>query len=392
MALIVLILSGILIYNCRKSTLFTIMSVFMGYANYSVVMGIYLFPELRPKTLYSQITNVKVYGIGIFLLLLFMVSVLFFFPFKKIDEKDITIAASFIKKEKFNTVLFFVLLTCFCFICIFGYSRAVSARGSSSPVYEYNTILLLSMFYYSGDKKITRYLCYLCAAVYVLTSLFNGTRVEAVICIFIVYLCSIKKKLPVLFIISGLISGIILMNFIGIFRGNYGSIVDGFRTSIQHLWKSKLVFNTCTHAYFPSLCMIEVFQNYSFHDAVYFGSRFLSTIIMGQSRITDGDLISYVGRTYYHNNGGWSLGFFYVWFSYLGALLYGILLRIYARLSTIKTTPFYQCLAIYFVATIPRWYLYGPWSCTRGILICSIIFGFFNQIDNLSRKKGKLLI
>ena len=39
---------------------------FIAYSNYSIAVGVYLFPEIRPTALYAQFTGVDLYGRTIF--------------------------------------------------------------------------------------------------------------------------------------------------------------------------------------------------------------------------------------------------------------------------------------------------------------------------------------
>lgn len=374
-ALLVIALSAAYVYKCRNSTLLLV-SVFIAYSNYSIAVGVYLVPELRSEYLYPQIVDVQVYGIGIALMMLFMVAVLIFLP-PGISKKEENFLSNFIKPENYNKPLFLLLTIVFFLILVFGYTRTSDGRGTSSAIYEYAVVILIFMFYYSGDNKYFRFICYICAILYVSTSLMNGTRIEALSCLLVVYLCTVRKKVPVGLLLSVFFVGSVIMNFVGMLRGNYDSLSTGLKEAAAGLWKSKFVFDTCTYAYFPSLCMIEQFKEYSLQDGMYFFSRFIQTIIKGQLRVPDGDLIAYVREIYFHNYGGVTIGFFYVWFSYLGSLVYGWIVGFYAKFineTDKESAPVKQCAMLYFVATVPRWYLYGPWSFTRGILLCCIAF------------------
>lgn len=374
-AISVLLLSFVLVYRCRNSTLFRIVALFIAYSNYSIVIGIYLFPEMRPRYLYPQITDIEVYGIGIAMMFLFLAAILCFLP-QTFSNGDEPFACQFVKPQNHNALMFYGMGLLFLMVTVLGYSRSSGGRGSSSALYEYGLIFLILMFYFSGGKKINTGICFALAALYVLTSLMNGTRIEALECMLILYFCGVRIKIPNALLIPLFIVGLVMFNLIGMFRGNNGSLMQGIADSFTRLIDSKLVFDTCTHAYFPALCMIEQFKHYDLRQAAYFLIRFLQTIVLGQSRVENGDLIQYVSKFYYHNFGGVSVGFFYVWFSYLGSLIYGAVYALYARLSNTlqkNSTPLKLGIGLYFAVTVPRWYLYGPWSFTRGILICIVV-------------------
>jgi len=391
LAIGVLVLSVLFVFKCRKNMMLLIMSIFISYCNYSVSVGIYLFPDSNTCPFYSQITDIRVYGIGIVLLFLFMYFIVLFMPNNFVDSSA-SFAKVFIRKENNDALLFAVITAGYIFILFSGYEIVGNARGITSPLYEYNNVLLILMFYYSGDYNFRKIISSFLAIVYSLTSFLNGTRIEAIICIIIVLLCLLKKKIPVPLIISSIIVGLVVFNIIGIFRGNYQTDSNMIQLAVDKLVENKMVFDTCTFAYFPMLCMVEMFLEYSFVDAMYFLFRFFLTIILGVVGIEDGNLIHYVLDSYFHAGGGFSLGFFYVWFSYLAPLIFAMIVcfiinSIVREKQSCRDSKL--AVVLYLIATVPRWYLYGPWSLTRGLLICFIVFLLSNIIHkNLSNLKA----
>lgn len=53
----------------------------------------------------------------------------------------------------------------------------------------------------------------------------------------------------------------------------------------------KLVFNTCTRAYFPVLCIIKQFKASSFQKSLHYLGAFLLIIVLGVNRVKNGDLM-----------------------------------------------------------------------------------------------------
>ena len=386
----VLVLSLILIWLYRNSMVLFLMGIFIGYCNYSVVVGIYLSPDLRPVYLYPQIIDIEVYGIGISLLFLFMLSMVCLAPVIENNLKN-NFSKQFVRNENRNQILFFLALALFLLIIFLGYQSFEDSKGESSPIYEYGTILVILMFYYCGNNKTLKFLATLSSIIYVLTSIMNGTRVEALVCLFILILCFARKNISKLNIFIGMIIGIVIFSSIGIIRGNWNYAQGDLTIIASKIFESKFVFDTCTYAYFPMLCMIEQFKQYIFESGFYYLVRFLMTIIVGVSRITDGDLIKISRESYFHNYGGISLGFFYVWFSYLGSLVFAIAINQYIKLTSLvssKITDIKLCAVLYAVATVPRWYLYGPWPLFRGVIICLlgfVIFKLANKIIMLNK-------
>lgn len=386
-AVAVLALSAIWVYQCWNVLCLLVISLFIAYSNYSIVVGIYLDETLRPSYLYPQITDVNVYGIGIALLFLFMLGLVSLTP--KYKKKIIsTVSISFIRENNYNSVLFFVATIAFLAFLLLGYKPSSGSRGSSSALYEYNIIVLLIMFFYSGNRKKCKIVCSICAGAYVLMSLLNGTRIEALACIIISFLCLTRKEIKRSVLLAGMFLGVVVFSCVGTIRGGTLSAELG-KKILTGLLKNKLVFDTCTHAYFPMLCMIEQFQKFSVSNAVHFLTAFLGTILMGQSRVVDGDLIQTMAKHYYHNYGGVTVGFFWVWFSYIGSAVFAYIVYMYSRLianTSHKTNDLRLCVIIFVTATVPRWYLYGPWSLTRGVLVCIVVFTVFKCGNKILRR------
>lgn len=374
-AVIVIALSLIWVWKCKNNTYTLILSLFIAYCNYSIAMGVYLDPTLRSNEyLYYQITDPRVYGTGIYMVMLFMLYMVIVTPFIKKSSKQDSIL---VRKENHLPILFYVNMILM-FVSIFtGYEVNLNSRGTTSPLYEYSVIFLIMMFYFSGDRKVKKYFCFFSMIVYSLTSVLNGTRVEALACILIFVLCYYKNELKPWFIMTCMLGGLLLFSSIGVIRGNWSNISSGsFFGILSGIAKNKMVFDTCTYAYFPMLCMIEQFSPYNLFEGIGYFFRFVLSVFLGQSRVQGADLIVAVRENYFHNYGGCTVGFFYTWFYYYGALLFGIIVQKYIKVicSHIKKTDYGKIALTYVVATVGRWYLYGPWAFTRGVLVCSLIY------------------
>ena len=374
-------------YKCWNNGYLIILSMFITYSNYSIVMGIYLDESLRPRALYPQITDLETYSIGIFLLFLTMLSLMILSP--KCKKNNVKVAKEFIKSSNKNDIMFLILVIAFLSIVIFGYTRQENSRGTLTTIYEYASILMIYMFYFSGNCKYQKNICAFCCSIYALTSLLNGTRIEALMCILVFVLCYFENELDPKILLLVMSIGLCIFSIIGNVRGNWLLMKGNLNEFGSVLLKNKLVFDTCTHAYFPMICMINLYKDYSFPVAMNYLVRFILTIFIGSNRVVDGNLSRVVRTSFVHNHGGVSQGFFFVWFSYAGVLIFSFIILAYMGLiNNEKTvlTPTKCCAIIYIVSSVPRWYLYGPWSLFRGVLICIIFFKIFTYLGRITQK------
>jgi len=389
-AWLVIIFSVILIAKSKNNILLFIISFFIGYSNYSIAMGVYII-NLRSNYLYPQIIDISVYGRGI--LILFLLEILMIALMPNLKRNSRSISELFINENNKNNIFVILLFLLGLFIVFYFYTPSInSSRGSSSPVYEYSIILIIIMFYFSGRDKKNLALIYLISIIYILQSFMSGNRIEAISCIIAVFLCTYKRKIKWYNLLIPIFVGLVAMNFIGNFRDTMNVTSSGIIMALDDLWKEKLVFNTCTYAYFPGLCMIKYSYSLSYYRSLYYLKQFIYTIFLGQSRAIDGDLIGVVRKYYFHNDGGLTLYFFYLWFGWGGTIIFAIILKFYYRTVEFfeilnREKSYYWCMIIYFAATVPRWYLYGPWPLFRGMLICMILFFAFLYLNKVIRYK-----
>ncbi len=318
LALITIILSLILVYKCWNNKLLFLISLFIAYSNYSICVGIYLDPTLRPIYLYPQITDVSVYGLGILMLFLFTFILTMLM---ERGNKSINLEKVLIRKDNRNDYIFVFLYVLLITIILLGYKVNEGGRGNPSVIYEYGNIVLITLFYYSVRNKILIKLSVFIGIIYCLISFLNGTRIEGLMCSLVLLICAFSD-IKNTTICIGMIFGLILFRIIGSIRGDIVLLFSNPHFYLVQLFKDKLVFDTCTYAYFPMLCMIESFRNIDFSTRIYYLVRFLMTIVIGQSHVKDGNLIVVVKNNYFHNEGGVSMGFFYTWFKEMGCILF----------------------------------------------------------------------
>ena len=64
-------------YRFRKNTSLFICFFFIAYSVYSIVFGVYLYPEIRPDWLYSQFSDNSVFVIGMQCIFLFSITMVY---------------------------------------------------------------------------------------------------------------------------------------------------------------------------------------------------------------------------------------------------------------------------------------------------------------------------
>lgn len=281
--------------------------------------------------------------------------------------------------------MFFVIVI----ISITNYSyNGIATRASGTPLYEYRIIFFIAGMIHSRNSKTGKYFWTITVLLSSGISMVGGNRSDAIpIIIAYVYFyfddVAPKKILPMIF------SAIFLMISLGMYRQTllYG------RFDFAHLWEKvnseKLTFDTAYWAYPPSLAsiaisnvdgLIEKLKLLGYHILyIVEGGKYRDFLFTVYTR-TPG-----YARVIYDNLGGYvSLTYFYYWIGLLSPVLFGAIVYAYIKLynrikySQVKSMirrDLYKGVSAYFVATVPRWFLYNPFSLIRGeaIMVIGVI-------------------
>lgn len=393
LSFLLLLMSIILLWNNRKNLCFFLLSIFIAYSNYSICMGIYI-KKFAPNFLFGQITNPKYYFIGLISLIIFNSIILMInFP---VGGKFYTL-----EKSSYNKLVSIILL-CFIALIILLYYLDVKNIYSSSlinTVFEYCIILFLLLFHYSGNNKIL-FILYTIEVIFFSALVFlQFDRCTALITIFAYLIYHYRKEknyikyLPIIFMI------IFLLISIGEIRliENITDYQTIFKNILDKINSEYLTFDTAIWAYFTSiesiwladLFPLSVRIGHFFELIIYlffgniFNSRHLNMLLGELGLFQAGGYVSATYLFYY-------LGIIGVFI--IPSLIVLCFNHVKKLLGKAKKSNFMFLLTIYICSTVPRWYLYGIFTITRGLIIFTIVFfiiEFISKIINGGVKIGR---
>ena len=135
--ILALIISAYMLYVVRRRADLLIVMLCILYENYSVVVGCYLDPSIRPAWMYRQFTDMRAYGVAALSLLWFEICLLISYQLFRniINDKQLEIKAF----QKNSLIMYFCILAyLICFISQVNFYS--DARASSNVINEYKFI------------------------------------------------------------------------------------------------------------------------------------------------------------------------------------------------------------------------------------------------------------
>lgn len=250
MGAIVVVLSIVLLYKNRKCQPLAIMYLFIGYMNYSVVAGVYWNPEIRPnESLYEQIRDQEVYGIGMIMMLGFM---LILYIEDTIHPHRLCIH---VIEKKENVYLELICTVAFLWIYFTQIDFNTGGRAAGNALSEYRYIAMLFAWSYAPKTKLRRLIWVIIIGTTTIITFAFGNRADAIISAVLLIILwfpkfSFSKLLPFVPAV------IILFKMIAGMRNNLRITLEGILKAVQISAGEWYTTDTYTYAYLPGLLTI----------------------------------------------------------------------------------------------------------------------------------------
>lgn len=380
---VILLLNFYTLIKNRKNWSTFIIFAFILWSNYSVCVANFISPIDSYFTLWKDSeTIIQCMSILLVFSTIFAI-VDFKFPENKIGFYD--------DDFRGNSVVVLFLSLVLAFIMVYGFSRPVEAgtRGNASALYEYSVVIFIVAFYYAR-KRVEKGILSILLFIFVLQDLIFGgrsTALQLLICWFLIFLAhkaKLKHVIPV---------GIVLLlvfSAVGALRGsilNLTSLADAAKSILN----GKLTLDTAYSAFYTSATFIDMEAKISIFERLRLFGRFLLSMLLGGSAVSDSNLPEYTRQYYTHYYGGVLPFYFHFYLGYFGVVINAVYtLWVQKKLLMVRNDSKWKnlkkCLSIYFVCSIPRWYLYSPSPLVRGMIVFGIIYGGCYVINNLRSK------
>lgn len=384
----VLFINALAMIKVRKNWMLFIIAGVIFYSNYSIVFANYLGEIESYFTTFSH-EQVAVEGIAI--LLLFSMGLYLVLP--KVPKKYVH--CSLIKNNRYNLLFVIALCAVLVLIFIYGFGRPdmTGERGTPSPIYEYSIILFIIAIYYSGKNRLLHVLLTGIMALFALQNFIFGGRITGLQLIICWFLCFYINRLTVKKAVPIAIIGLLFLSIIGDMRASFVISLDTIKEVISRLMTKGGSLDTAYSSYFTSLTFILTKDTLSIWWRLNMFGRFLLSMVLGGSAISNSNLPAYTRAYYLHYFGGILPYYAYFYLGIFGIVLLFLYMKILFRLmvSTNETSSgLAKCLAIYLTTSTFRWYLYGPSQLIRGALLCCVCYLFAEFINNeIAKRTGR---
>ena len=398
-AYITLFLSFLTILKFKNNIALFFMFFCIFYFEYSFIVSRYISSTPILPVLYEQIRFDSTYFIGISGVMFFHIGILLFSP----KSKDVVPMSSFLEqtqdKEKNIVSIKSIILTAFISLFIFNY-QIFTIIPLPRTLYEYLIIFFVLAFYYARNEKIMKKVLFVLMFINVAIDFLQGGRAIVLQPILAwLFLCFSKyltaKRMTIVAVV-----GLIFFTALGIYGDNISmgrSISESLsyvspHNMINTFQRRKLALDTSVSAYWTGLTFVEMSNIHSIDMRVGNFVDYISkyTILGGSSGYEQ--LYEQSLQYYIHYNGGIISNYAFYWLGYIGILLlgaiFGKILQYFSSLQN-NASEFSKIFFIYFISTMPRWFLYYPTPLIRGTVLLFIVYVFINFITSNKRKEKK---
>lgn len=390
--ILILFISIYIIYIYRNNFGILLAMLFILYSNYSIVMGVYIDPNIRLDDLYDQITEQSVYGAAITTILVFEITMLIFSIWNNKYAVNHEIIDNSKSRDELSNTDRLITVCCMAVYSIIFITQFKpgenGARATGSPLLEYRCIfMIIGLIYSRGDKKI-RNIWFVILTVTSLMIFIGGNRAEALSPVIAFAVYYIKKINPIKLLIL-MSAAVIAMICIGEFRANFDLSIESIFKVIDKIQRDKLTFDTATCAYFPALGSVYISNGINADDkARILLYNFIYIFAGGEY----GNIrIQFIVKQFFHHlNGFVSPLYFYIWVNIFSGSAFAAIVNGYMRIG-LKRAKLYMSdykygIFIYFCAMTPRWYLYDPFPLIRGMFVYSVFYFIIRAGYNILKR------
>ena len=389
MGYLIITISIVLCYKVRKNEKLLFLFAILGFINISIavsdtiLLGIHVASWQMPlrETVYN------LYAANSTLLFISVINLIMSTKWLDTQAKDIT-KDNF--KRKDNIIIAYGGLAVMYIILLFGYDiNSLNGEGyvsNNNPLIEYAIVIFAVVWLYSGDNRIVIILLKLFSFVYVILSMSFGDRSAAFLMILLYYLLFISEKRKLNLTLIKIITLAFIAILISNFAASYREAADfNFLSIIKDALERGIYSDTVSYSYYASITITAASH---LDDTFGYFLEYLKTLVAGGGSSEFGNLARYVQENYLYNvGGGLYPSYFYFGLGYSGVFFSALILALIIR----KIYSLNNLYALIYQILIPvlsiRWYLYGPTTFYRSILIITSILLLLCYIADLVLKK-----
>ena len=389
-ALLTIALDVYCLIKSRKNIFAFFIFLSILYFDYSVIFSKYFFHLPGFNWIFQYIKYDNTMFVGISCLYFFHAITTLLVKQKFYERKNNIFDKSAICSNIPNTKLneFIILIIIFISIvlldCLFFH-----IYFSMNSIYEYLIIPIVILLVLCKGNYIYNKIVFVLIVLSAAVNIYAGNRVTSLSPLIAYFFVNYYKKINY----KKLLGIMICVIFIYTIFGTYGDLlIDGKNINDlkisdynNKMTKNLFTLDTAYSSYWTGLTFVEstnfIPSDQRRKNFIQYISSY--TILGSKSNYAQ---VTGISRQYYlHWGGGFIMMYFYYWLGVFGVIIISVyfsyLLNVFSKINY-DSNNYVKILFLYFICTIPRWYLYFPTSLFRGIFVLSVVYLIFSIFIN----------
>ena len=336
---------------------------------YAIIFYLYLIPRFifdLPIVYYFQYDDIYFYNKSLLVIIIYLLSLMFFVkPFDN-DFKFPEYSRFFRGNNKIVVLNCLIMLS----IYLFGFSGknitddvkyGTEDFGEKSVFTEYFILFLIIALVHTKNH-IVKWGIILFSVLMMVKCVLYGSRVSALLILLTIFAIEFANRFSVKTIIFSAFIGILVMNLLGILREQSDKELN-FQ-SLARVNPDNIMASTQSNMFYGSVCFVGLLDDEVFTVDTRIKS-FIGFIIRlflpSKLSFEEGSLTDYGQKFTDWGGGAHPATYFYVWFGWLGPVLFGwIIAKLMNLLKNKLINKYWMFVALILIITVPRWYGYEP--------------------------------
>jgi hypothetical protein len=336
---------------------------------YAIIFYLYLIPRFifdLPIVYYFQYDDIYFYNKSLLVIIIYLLSLMFFVkPFDN-DFKFPEYSRFFRGNNKIVVINCLIMLS----IYLFGFSGknitddvkyGTEDFGEKSVFTEYFILFLIIALVHTKNHLI-KWGIILFSVLMMVKCVLYGSRVSALLILLTIFTIEFANRFSVKTVIISAFIGILVMNLLGILREQSDKELN-FQ-SLARVNPDNIMASTQSNMFYGSVCFVGLLDDEVFTIETRvkaFVGFIIRLFLPSKLSFEEGSLTDYGQKFTDWGGGAHPATYFYVWFGWLGPVLFGwIIAKLMNLLKNKLINKYWMFVALILIITVPRWYGYEP--------------------------------
>lgn len=336
---------------------------------YAIIFYLYLIPRFvfdLPIVYYFEFDDIKYYNKSLLIIIVYLNSLMFFLkPFNTTFK--FPSFGNFFKQNQYIVLANCIILLS---IYLFGFSGknitddvkyGTADFGEKSIFTEYYIIFLIIALVHN-KSVIIKYAIILFSVLMMIKCVLYGSRVSALLILLTIFTLEFANRFSVKTVIISAFIGILVMNLLGIIREQSNKELN-FQ-SLARVNPDNIMASTQSNMFYGSVCFVGLLEDQVFTIETRvkaFVGFIIRLFLPSKLSFEEGSLTDYGQKFTDWGGGAHPATYFYVWFGWLGPVIFGwIIAKLMNLLKNEQINKYWMFVALILIITVPRWYGYEP--------------------------------